>query len=78
MTIQECGDGDSWTDPAAHIRTNAMDYAVEILSAHAPDAGQLTPEQIAQGTITVAQSFEAYLSGGDFLSPGPPVSDSLY
>ena len=78
MTIQECGDGDSWIDPAAHVRTNAMDYAVEILTAHAPDAGSLTPEQIAQGTITVAKSFESYLSGGDFLNPEPSAPGSLY
>jgi hypothetical protein len=77
MTIQDCGDGD-WEDPARSLRSDSLERAVEILTAHAPDAGTLTPEQIAQGTVTVAKSFENYLSGNEFLPVEPAPDGSLY
>lgn len=77
--VRECGDGDEWEDPAVERREASLEFAVDILSAHAADAGKLTPEEIAKGTVTVAKSFENYLSGGEFMPTEPdPVPGPLF
>lgn len=78
--IQECG-GDDWggeghRDPVMELRNDSLEYAIDILSAHAADAGPKTPEQIGQAAVTVAQTFESYLAGGSFGLPMPPMETS--
>jgi hypothetical protein len=81
FVIEECGghgDG-NWEDPMLSVRSDSLERAVEILSAHAPDAGKVTPEQIKQVTLNMARSFESYLSGGEFMPVEPPPADgALY
>jgi len=78
--LEECdgGPGDGWEDPGLAIRSDSLERAVEILAAHAPDAGKVTPEQIEQVTLNMAKSFENYLSGGEFAPVGPVPEGELY
>lgn len=73
--VRECGGdghgGDDWEDPALERRETSLEFAVDVLKAHAPDAGKLSPEEIAKGAVTVARSFENYLSGGEFMPTEP-------
>jgi hypothetical protein len=41
--IKECDGGGEWEDPMMDIRSDSLERAVEILSAHAPDAGRVSP-----------------------------------
>lgn len=75
--IQEC-DGGEWEDPALELRKDSLDMAIEILSAHAPQAGKVSPDQIEQVTLNMARSFESYLSGGEFMPVGPTPEGPLY
>lgn len=79
--IEECDSGHGggeWEDPMLDIRSDSLERAVEILSAHAPDAGKVSPEDIKAVTLDMARSFEAYLSGGDFMNTEPTPVGPLY
>jgi hypothetical protein len=78
--IEECdsGHGGGWEDPMMSVRSDSLERAVEILSAHAPEAGRVSPEDIEQVTLNMARSFENYLSGGEFAPVGPVPEGELY
>lgn len=80
MTIQECdggGHGGDWEDPQAEIRSDALEYAVDLMSAgaHSDRSPNLTPEEAGKAAVAMARSFEAYLSGSEFLPMGVDMPD---